>query len=249
MASRHYTEKTIKLLFARSAFCAFPGCRAPLADKAPNGRDLVVAQIAHIAGLEPLSARHDPAMTSDERNHYDNLILLCGTHHNAYVDAAPDAYPLDVVRRWKREHEQWLQERLRAEMPRVGFAELEVVMRAIAGAPSAPTRDLILLPPAVKMHRNDLTGACGLAMGLAKVAEVKALLQKFSELDPAFPERLRAGFSLEYERLVGQDGLRGDELFFALRTFAAGHSTDLRMQDAALAVLSYLFEACEIFEK
>ena len=249
MAPRSYTERTIKLLFGRSAFCAFPGCRTALTDRAANGRDLVVGQIAHIAGLEPGAARHDETMTPAGRNAYENLILLCPTHHLAYVDAAPDAYPLETVRSWKSAQERWWDAKLRAEMPLVGFDELGVVMKAIAAAPGFPTRDLRVLPPAVKMARNDLTPSCGVAMGLVKVPEVVELLQKFSELDSAFPERLRAGFALEYARLVSEEKLRGDDLFFALRIFAARQSADPRMQDAALAVLSYLFEACEIFEK
>jgi hypothetical protein len=241
---RSYTDRTLKLLFARAAFCAFPGCRTPLTDR-PNGRDAVVAQIAHIAGLNPDAARHDRSMTSAERNDYSNLILLCPTHHLAYSDA----YTLEEVRMWKSEQERWINERMRKEMPHVTFAELEVVMKAVvAQQPGAPTQDLTLVPPALKMAKNAITSSSGVTMGLTKVAEVRDLIQRLAALDASLPERLHAGFVTEYERLH-MDGNRGDDLFLSLRVFAANGIDNVRMQDAALAVLTYLFEACEVFER
>jgi hypothetical protein len=66
-------------------------------------------------------------------------------------------------------------------------------------------------------------------------------------MSPGFPERLRGGFLAEYDRLYA-DGLRGDELFLALRAFAAPPHTDLNRQTAGLAVLVHLFRICEVFD-
>lgn len=248
MARRDYSDRTLKLLFGRAPCCAFPGCWKPLADVAGD-ENVTVAQVAHIEGLEPLSARYNPAMTNAERNDYPNLLLLCPTHHMAYVDAAPKTYTVDDLRGWKRQSEQWLRDRLREAMPQVTFAELDVVMKAVAGSQGAATSDLRLVPPAEKMKKNGLTEASNLSMGLAKAPEVRRLLQGHAALDPHFPERLREGFVAEYRRLHDA-GERGDDLFLGLRAFAVGGwRASFPMQDAALAVLSYLFEACEVFER
>ena len=48
------------------------------------------------------------AMTDEERDAYDNLILLCGTHHGAYVDGALGKYSAPELRQWKADHERWV---------------------------------------------------------------------------------------------------------------------------------------------
>jgi hypothetical protein len=67
-------------------------------------------------------------------------------------------------------------------------------------------------------------------------------------MDPDFPERLKEGFLAEYERLRAAD-FTGDELFISMREFSSGGSSEFVRQAAGLAVLSYLFESCEVFEK
>lgn len=187
-------------------------------------------------------------MTDGQRNAYENLILLCGTHHHAYVDGALGAYSADELRKWKADEEAWLEGRLRECMPRVTFAELDVVMKAMLGQPGQPAADRTIVPPREKMAKNALTERCGIVMGLTKVQEVRELLQRHAAIDGAFPERLRAGFVAQYA-ILHAGGDRGDELFLGLREFAAGGSREPLMTDAALAVLAYLFEICEVFER
>lgn len=67
--------------------------------------------------------------------------------------------------------------------------------------------------------------------------------------DTTFPERLRQGFITEYNSLRDTDGLTGDALFYALVDFTSGSISDLKRQAAGLAVLGYLFECCEVFER
>ena len=86
-----------------------------------------------------------------------------------------------------------------------------------------------------------------ITLGLGKFKEVEAFVQHVASIDPTFPERLRDGFVVEYNRLSA-DGFQGDSLFEGLREFANGGSTEFRKQAAALAVLVYLFQKCEVFE-
>lgn len=95
------TVSTLKRLFARSGNrCAFPRC--------PNAivhGETVVGEVCHIRGKRPGAPRHDPAQTSPQRHDYDNLILLCSSHHTI-IDDDPEAYTIDRLRNMKTTHEE-----------------------------------------------------------------------------------------------------------------------------------------------
>jgi hypothetical protein len=91
----------IKALFAKSGNnCAFPNCSSPLVSDA----NLFVAQVCHIAGERPESARYDPNQTTDERRSIDNLIVLCYPHHRE-IDAFPDSFPARALQDMNSNHE------------------------------------------------------------------------------------------------------------------------------------------------
>lgn len=81
---------TIKTLFALSCNrCAYPRCEEPLTD--PSWGQ-VNADIAHIRGDRPGSARYDATMSDDERQAYDNLLLLCPNCHRRVDRLDPDGH-------------------------------------------------------------------------------------------------------------------------------------------------------------
>jgi len=248
--SRSYSDKTIKLVWGLSAArCCYPDCRVEcVAEATKADAAAVLGKIAHIVGHSDNGPRSDPNMSKEERDDYPNLILLCGTHHDL-VDGQPNTYTVNDLRTWKADHENWVKDSLADEMPQVGFAELEVTSKALLSKQSDPTSTFTVTPPADKMAKNLLTGRVHLLlqMGLANAREVEHFIQSMADMDPDFPERLKAGFVEQYEELR-QQGYEGDALFEGLREFAAGGSRDFRRGAAGLAVLGYLFEKCEVFE-
>ena len=44
-------------------------------------------------------------MTDEQRNDFDNLILLCPNHHRLVDHLRPFDYPVDVLRKMKADHE------------------------------------------------------------------------------------------------------------------------------------------------
>lgn len=91
---------TLKRLFAASANrCAFPRCTSPLVLE-----NKVVGQICHICARSPEGPRFDPSQTALARHSFENLILLCGTHH-AVVDDDVEAYTVERLRTMKSRHE------------------------------------------------------------------------------------------------------------------------------------------------
>ena len=65
--------------------------------------------------------------------------------------------------------------------------------------------------------------------------------------DPEYGNELSAAFISKYRELVSQE-LSPDEIFMELKTFAGGDSRVPSEQVSALAVLSFFFERCDIFE-
>ena len=103
MTSRNPTrpsDPTIKRLFAHSGNrCPFPKCTATLIEGS-----IVVGKICHIKGARPGSARHDPQQSAADRHSFENLILLCGRHHDV-INSDEEAYTVDRLLKMKADHE------------------------------------------------------------------------------------------------------------------------------------------------
>lgn len=91
---------TLKRLFAVSGNqCAFPKCTAPLVVG-----DKVVGKICHIRAQRPGGPRYNPNMTAEERHAFENLMLMCGTHHDV-IDDDEEAYTVERLHGLKAKHE------------------------------------------------------------------------------------------------------------------------------------------------
>jgi hypothetical protein len=96
------TDATVKRLFAVSGNrCAFPRCATPLVEP-ETGK--VLGKICHIKARSPGGKRYDPRQTDEQRHGFDNLLLLCPTHHDV-VDADEVAYTVERLLAMKHDHE------------------------------------------------------------------------------------------------------------------------------------------------
>jgi nucleoside phosphorylase len=68
----------------------------------PNGA--IIAEMAHIRAVSPGGARYDPSQSSDERNGFENLLILCPSHH-ALIDSDPVTYSISKLSDIKTRHE------------------------------------------------------------------------------------------------------------------------------------------------
>ena len=249
--ARKYPKPDVKMLYGLAAArCAFPDCRKEvILDPDPTDGRKQVGKIAHIVAHSDSGPRGDATYPRDKLDTYENWVLLCPMCHDT-VDALTSTHSVSSLRNLKARHEEWVSQRLTTEIPNVGFAELEVVSRAIAHNGAVENYDLTLTAPIEKIRKNGLTGSSQLliTMGLSKAKEVGQFVEHIAQMDGDFPERLKAGFTTEYSRLKAA-GATGDRLFEELRAFAGGPAQDFARQAAGLVVLSYLFECCDIFEK
>ena len=92
--------QVMKRLFGCSGNqCAFPTCKAPVVDGST-----VLGEVCHIAGAGSNGPRYDATQTDEERNGFDNLILLCPNHHTV-IDADLESYTVERLQKMKKEHE------------------------------------------------------------------------------------------------------------------------------------------------
>jgi hypothetical protein len=99
------------LLALSGNVCAYKGCEEKLTDPAwPR----VKADVAHIRGEKPGASRFDDSMTDDERNDFDNLMLVCPNHHRMIDGLEPERHTVEILQVMKQRHEsgweQWASE-------------------------------------------------------------------------------------------------------------------------------------------
>ena len=249
LMARMYPQSDIKLLVALSGnFCAKCKHRCTI-DTTDYDASAFVGKISHIYAHSDTGPRANPALTNEQRDCYDNWILLCPTCHDI-VDVQPNTYTPDDLIKWKSNHEEWFRKEQEKYITRVTFAELEIVAKAISSTPIQPNTDFTPPDPKIKMERNGLTIHLQffITLGLAKFYEVSEFISNFTQAYPKFPENLKAGFVAEYNKLT-DNGLKGDELFLEMYEFSSGFSNDHILKAAGLAVLCYLFSLCEVFEQ
>jgi hypothetical protein len=240
------TEQTKKIIISRSGgICYFPGCGQELAPTS-KGKQAFVAQIAHIKGENPGSARYDSSMLDEDRNNPNNLMAMCPTHHKI-IDDKPDEYTSEKLFEIKKNHEEWIRAQTIGRIVHITFSELDVIAKHIVSNVAEVT-DISAIHPKEKIKKNELSERVEnlIIRGLAQVELVKEYVDK--NPDSEFGERLKQGFIERYNKLKNE-GLSGDDLFDSLFENICQKCGDFGFRAAALTVLSYYFEKCDIFEK
>lgn len=107
------TLKTQKMLWGRAAGrCSFPECRIVLYEDATETDDpALIGEICHIVAESDGGPRSDPSMPLEQRDKYNNLVLLCRNHHRV-IDEQEEAYTVDRLKDLKQEHEAWVLQQL-----------------------------------------------------------------------------------------------------------------------------------------
>jgi hypothetical protein len=230
--------------------CALPGCNRPLSVDGTDGDAAATGEAAHISGEKPDAARYDPSMTDEQRNHYGNLIYLCGDCHTT-IDKLWQDWPLARLLALKANHESVVARAVEFAFTEVAFPELGKAMEWMPGVvPAAGVVDFSLLTPEAKIDKNKLSSGARhvITAGLSSRKVVAEFVAAETQQDPDFPDRLRSGFLAAYHGLRGK-GHRNDELFELMCAFAQRGAKTQPQRIAGMAVLVYLFELCDLFEK
>jgi hypothetical protein len=105
--------KTHKMLWGNSANrCSLPSCRRVLAENETETDDAsIVGDEAHIISREESGPRGKSDLTPEQRDMYDNLILMCKIHHKL-VDDQEKTYTVEILHQMKNDHIEWVNRNL-----------------------------------------------------------------------------------------------------------------------------------------
>ncbi len=101
----------LRRLYAHSGnCCAFEGCNNPIFED--DGT--LTGECCHIESYSPDGPRYNERQTDEERNGYENLMLMCSRHHKI-IDSHPIKYSVENLRKIKNTHEsQYMAHQLEA---------------------------------------------------------------------------------------------------------------------------------------
>jgi hypothetical protein len=98
------SDQDRKKLWGRSGnLCSYPGCGIELASA--GGAERVLGEEAHIKGEKKGAARFDPEQPPDERESYENWVLVCPTHH-VTIDSDEKTWTVAKLYEMKLRHER-----------------------------------------------------------------------------------------------------------------------------------------------
>jgi hypothetical protein len=134
------------------------------------------------------------------------------------------------------------------DLEQLGFADIKVIVDHLEKQPVQAPYDIRPVP-ADKLAANSLSEEVAdfLRVGMRKSALVGSFFRTFH--DVTLGDRTAQAFKTEYSRLKGE-GHVPDSILFRLLDFTLGPVRQPQPREAAaLAVLAYLFEQCDIFER
>lgn len=103
------------MLWGRAANrCAFPGCECELViDETETDDASLIGEMCHIVARQKDGPRGDSSLTPDQRDKYDNLVLMCNIHHKL-IDDQPNNYTVEKLKKYKKAHEKNVREKLQS---------------------------------------------------------------------------------------------------------------------------------------
>ena len=107
--SRHIKGPVKYMLWGRSGGrCQFRGCNKPLWKNPVTQEPVNIAQAAHIYAFSKDGPRGNDGIEDEDLNTFENLLLTCHACHTTIDEeqAAGSRYPVELLQKWKAEHEQ-----------------------------------------------------------------------------------------------------------------------------------------------
>jgi hypothetical protein len=132
------------------------------------------------------------------------------------------------------------------DMHALSHAPIKTLLNAIKSHAATPAT--VITPVSVdKLEYNQLSGDIEILLRAGRTKEklVDELLSTWP--DPQYGEDLAESFRNRYA-ILKDAGLSANDIFDKLKAFSGGNSYNTEEQISALAVLSYFFSRCDVFE-
>ena len=133
-----------------------------------------------------------------------------------------------------------------AIVDRLVMSDLVPIIEALQRHDPNPSESLLTPPSREKLEKNALSEESGLFLRIGR--RKSALVDSFFRRSPRpdLGERIAEAFRLRYAELKALD-LPADTIFKHLQDYS-GFNGEPKQQGAALAVLAYFFDSCDVFE-
>jgi hypothetical protein len=184
LARTALTHRDTKRLWGPAAgLCSYEGCRRKLIERFDDtGEAVVLGEHAHQIPHSALGPRGAVSEEADDEAcvrqldgtgeaNYENTILLCGGCHTI-IDQAPQAHPVERLKKMKADHEAWVAQQLSQSKGKVLELDTATYQRLVA-----------ILPPDGAVHYlRDVN--FGFMHESARLNQIKQFLHVCS--DPTF---------------------------------------------------------------
>lgn len=223
-------------------------CKIYLIQRHESGETTNTSEKAHIVAFSKNGPR---AIDGDiNNNSYENLMMLCANCH-IIVDNAPIEYPVEVLKKMKAEHEREVAEIMEIAMATFSFPELEAIIEQLVNQDFSEIvdDDLQVISPDDKLEKNNLSHKVKqmIQSGMVRYNELELFFGELQKNDPKKREKVVNSFKAQYYSL--KSDYEGDDLFYELLQYTQSGFYDDKQRQSGLALLSYLFVICEVFEK
>ncbi|HHQ4884028.1 TPA: hypothetical protein ACSP3N_000589 [Aeromonas veronii] len=104
----NFTANVVRKVAERAAYiCSNPSCRRITIgpDQATQNLSIKTGEAAHICAASSGGPRYDMSQSPQERKGIANAIWLCGTCADLVDKNDGNGYPIEHLRKWKRDHE------------------------------------------------------------------------------------------------------------------------------------------------
>jgi len=95
----------LRLWLRAGGRCEYKGCNDYLYKDSLTLADMNRGYIAHIISDSPNGARGEPSFSKEMSKDFDNLMLLCDTHHRLIDREKVEEHPVELLKAYKKEHE------------------------------------------------------------------------------------------------------------------------------------------------
>lgn len=103
-------ERVTNLLWSRAAGrCQYEGCNAILSRDILTKKAYNSAYVAHIVAAEPNGPRGDVVLSPELCQEFDNLMLMCDSHHRLIDKVDVSGHPAERLKSMKRSHESLIE--------------------------------------------------------------------------------------------------------------------------------------------
>lgn len=250
MTKKPISPTVIKILALMSqGKCAM--CKTLLVGTNGNGEKYNVSEYAHIEGEKEGSKRYNPLMTDKQRQAQENLIVLCPNCHTK-IDSDDITYTVEVLKKIKEANERIFSNNLIQSINNIDYSYLQITLEHIKNSNILPSTDINLEIRKIqdKINYNKLSSNIQkyITMGLANSDIIRNFINQQSTIIFGFSEKLKNIFTTKYAEFKNTT-IDSDEIFLDLWGFAKANTEDMETTAAALSIITYFFQECDIFEK